>query len=288
MSTLLRIAGLHKDVESKDTVTTREALKCIANSIYLKADIKIFLEREQVHSICRSILQTREHLSQEAQFLLCRILFFLTIDRADLVRDLVQSDIAISLEKVLTQNVAQIANEISRKQINRNTPINAYTVTSEALKLLFNILLTGAKAEECNEDYAKIFKGSLGSIFRLLTQVPFPEPQPLIPPHSQAIHSLMQFPYNIVAEKWSAQNEWAAGCYDMKEDKKDLSYLTEKLAGAFNCSIRSLIPSGLPDEDGNKQVDATLAPLILVFVSFADNNNKLKAGLSKHLLPSDK
>lgn len=97
---LIKLAGLYKPTEVKDTLSSREALKCIANCIFLKEDIKSYLESEGIISSCQYILQSEDRLSLETQFLTCRILFFMTVHRSDLVAQLIESNISNSIEKV--------------------------------------------------------------------------------------------------------------------------------------------------------------------------------------------
>lgn len=85
-------------------------------------------------------------------------------------------------------------------------------MTSEALKLLFNLLLVGSRTQasdttgdsgdgkaatdEGNSNINKTaekFENCLVPIFHLIFHVPYAKPQPLVPPHSQAIHALMQY-----------------------------------------------------------------------------------------------
>lgn len=96
----MKLAGLYEPTQVKDTLSSREALKCIANCIFLKEDIKSFFEQEGIISSCQYILQSKDPLSLEAQFLTCRILFFMTVHRSDLVSQLIESNISKSIEKV--------------------------------------------------------------------------------------------------------------------------------------------------------------------------------------------
>lgn len=84
----------------KDTSSSREALKCIANCIHLKEEVKVYLEQDDVIGLCQRVLQSENPISQDTQFLTCRILFFLTVNRPDLVSRLIESNIWDPIAKV--------------------------------------------------------------------------------------------------------------------------------------------------------------------------------------------
>lgn len=174
-----------------------------------------------------------------------------------------------------------------RIQIDRNAPINPWTVTSEALKLLFNLLLVEARREDAM-DTNQAFQQCLVPILRLIFRVPFAEPQPLVPPHAQAIHALMQFQYTTIAQVWSEQSQWTRQLYAKQEDEHGYIYMANTLVNVLDKSIHVLIPSGDPDQDGNQSVDATIAPLLLVLVSLAEGDEAFKQTMIKQMLPREK
>lgn len=89
-----------KPNQVKDTSSSREALKCIANCIHLNDKVKVYLEEQDVLGACHDVLQSEDHLSLDTQFLTCRILFFLTVNRPDLVAHLIDGNISNAIEKV--------------------------------------------------------------------------------------------------------------------------------------------------------------------------------------------
>jgi hypothetical protein len=85
----------------KDTSSSQEALKCIANCIHLQDQVKVFLEQENIIGSCQHTLQQSEYpISPGTQFLACRILFFMTVNRSDLVSGLIESNISDAIAKV--------------------------------------------------------------------------------------------------------------------------------------------------------------------------------------------
>ncbi|KAL7318419.1 hypothetical protein PS15m_001669 [Mucor circinelloides] len=286
----IQLAGLHKPTKVIDTLSSQEALKCICNCIFLKESVKPYLEEEHVVDSCLYVLQSEDHrLSLETQFLTCRILFFLTVHRSDLVLSLIQSNAADAIAKILCSNIASLEDPALRITIDQTAPINPLTVTSEALKLLFNLMLVGARSEDAI-DTNQAFKECLVPILRLIFHVPFAEPQPLVPPHSQAIHALMQFQYTTIAQVWSEQSEWTRQLYSKEDagDEHGFKYMANTLVNVLDQSIHVLIPSGDPDHDGNQSVDATIAPLLLVLVSLAEGNEASKQAMAKQMLPKEK
>lgn len=171
--------------------------------------------------------------------------------------------------------------------IDRTSPINPLTVTSEALKLLFNLLLVDSRTRSVEQEAKNSFENCLVPVFRLLFKVPFSEPQPLVPPHSQAIHVLMQYPYNIIAKVWESQSEWTYKLCDSAEQGH--TFIATTLVGLLDRSVHTLIPNGDPDDvNGSEQVDATLSPLLLVLRSLAEGDPLLSKSIAKFMLPNEK
>ncbi|KAG1102010.1 hypothetical protein G6F42_017426 [Rhizopus arrhizus] len=296
---VIRILG--RDQAGSDPLFTKEASQesrysfnwqaCISpQKSLIRYHRKKHLNEEHVVDSCLYVLQSEDHrLSLETQFLTCRILFFLTVHRSDIVLSLIKSNAADAIAKVLCSNIASLEDPAARTTIDQTAPINPLTVTSEALKLLFNLMLVGARSEDAI-DTNQAFKECLAPILRLIFHVPFAEPQPLVPPHSQAIHALMQFQYTTIAQVWSEQSEWTRQLYS-KEDADDehgYKYMANTLVSVLDQSIHVLIPSGDPDHDGSQSVDATIAPLLLVLVSLAEGNEASKKAMAKQMLPKEK
>ncbi len=182
---------------------------------------------------------------------------------------------------------------IKVKSVNQNTPINPFTVTSEALKLLFNLLLVSSRNENDNNYNTEVnktaenFENCLVPIFNLLFNVPYAEPQPLVPPHSQAIHVLMQYPYFIVAKIWKSQSDWISKLYDSAEESH--TFIATTLVSLLDRAIHVLIPKGDPDDiSDSSQVDAIISPVLLVLRSLAEGDSFLSKAIAKLLLPNEK
>ncbi|KAI8393971.1 guanine nucleotide exchange factor [Radiomyces spectabilis] len=280
--------GLTSTTTLTDTPTSQEALKCIANCILLKPTVKNYLEELGAVETCCRLLQLAQP-SMDTQFLSCRILFFMTVDRNDLVDQLIQQEIASGIQKVLSKNVSLLK---SQAPSNVNAPINALTVSGEALKLLFNLMLLKIRNAPDNKDavaVAEHFEACLMPIYEILFSLPFPEPLPLSAPHSHAIHALMQFPYSVSSSVWVQHPDFVASLGVKPEEAGD--YIVNKFIGALDKSIRYLLPNGGPDEDPKAvqehTTDAVLAPLILTLRVLADGDINLRRSMGKQLLPKD-
>ncbi|KAI8644791.1 guanine nucleotide exchange factor [Parasitella parasitica] len=284
---LIQLAGLYETSKIVDTPSSQEALKCICNCIFLKDSVKPYLEEEHVVDSCLHVLQSEDHqLGLEIQFLTCRVLFFLTVGRSDLVDSLIKSNVSGAIARVLSDNIAQLEDPALSLTIDRNAAINPLTVTSEALKLLFNLLLVGARSRDgANTNYA--FVECLAPILRLLFIVPYPEPQPLIAPYSQAIHALMQFSFTTIAQVWSEQSSWTNTLLD-KDDEHGYQYMASTLVDVLDKSIHALLPSGDPDQDGSESVDTAIAPLLLVLSLLAEGDQVFKRVMARSMLPNEK
>lgn len=178
-----------------------------------------------------------------------------------------------------------LENHKSRQAIDLHAPINPFTVTSEALKLLFNLMLVESRKEPESSSASENFEQCLVPIIKILFTVPYFEPQPLVPPHSQAIHALMQFNYETIAKVWASQHEWTSTLY---KDSDGYTFIATTLADLLDRAIHVLIPSGDPDADNVQQADSTLAPLLLVLVNLAEGDSNIKQTLAKLMLPREK
>jgi hypothetical protein len=134
---------------------------------------------------------------------------------------------------------------------------------------------------------AEHFKDCLVPIFHLIFRVAYAEPQPLIPPHSQAIHALMQYPYATMTEVWKSQAEWL--CELCASAEEIPAFIATTFVNLLDRTIRVLIPNGDPDHNnGEQSADSTLAPLLLILVSLAEGEDKLKQAIAKLMLPNEK
>lgn len=149
-------------------------------------------------------------------------------------------------------------------------------------------MLVESRSENATMDTNHSFKNCLGSILRLIFIVPYVEPQPLVPPHSQAIHALMQFQYTTIAQVWFEQSNWTKHLRQDINDEHGYEFITSKLVKLLDQGIRILIPSGDPDQDGNQSIDATIAPLLLVLLSLAEGDQVFKHAMTKLMLPKEK
>lgn len=103
-----------KSKEGEDTTSTQEALKCIANCIQLNENVKVHLEEQDVIGCCQKLLQSDDRISLDTQFLTCRIIFFLTVNRPDLVSKLIDSHISDAIEKVILSSKKRKKSSIFR------------------------------------------------------------------------------------------------------------------------------------------------------------------------------
>lgn len=175
------------------------------------------------------------------------------------------------------------------KPLEQQTLINPVTVTSEALKLLFNLMLVDLRNQTDPQITAERFKQCLVPIFHILYEIPPAESQPMVPPHSQAIHALMQYPFSVIQEVWRSQTEWTSTLYDTLEE--GVQRTANLFFNLLNKSVHALIPNGNPDDDAldhqYQQIDSILSPLLLVIRTLAEGNPALRECLAEKMLPSE-
>ncbi|KAF7725946.1 hypothetical protein EC973_009183 [Apophysomyces ossiformis] len=280
---LVKAAGLLNLNEIIDTPSSQEALKCLANCILLKETTKTWIEELACLDRCCAILQYPS-LSMDTQFLLCRILFFMTVNRHDLVKRLIELDVAQAIQRISQKQVDFLK---SKQPYDSHLPINPVSVVSEALKLLFNLMLVDSRNRPKEETVttAEYFSKCLVPIFEILFLIPYPEPLPLSPPHSHAIHAMMQYPISVMIPVWKGSQ--LTSLYNSPEEGQEL--VLNHFVGALERSIHYLIPTEDPDEQSpsaqEHHVDAILSPLILLLRNMAHELEGLRKGMAERLLP---
>ncbi|ORY93778.1 guanine nucleotide exchange factor [Syncephalastrum racemosum] len=282
ISILMKVGGL-VDRSGKDTPVSREALKCISNCILLKySATSATLDKHNAVDACCHLL-AKPDLSQESAFLTCRILFVMTVNNTEYVRNLMRFDIQPALLNVLSKNTENLVHETEPAP----TPINSASVASEGLKLLFNLLMVCSRDNITHDGKEAIhyFGDCLKPVYDILFRVPLPEPMPLVPPFSHAINALMQYPYDISNAVFKGYKP-ITQLYNTLEEGRIM--ITTRLGDILERALAYLIPDGDPDASSSGQsVDAIISPVILVIRCIAAGEPNFIPPFKKRLLPNE-
>ncbi|KAI9489414.1 guanine nucleotide exchange factor [Zychaea mexicana] len=285
----MKLGGLLAPGSHTDSMQSREALKCLSNCLLLQDHTKDFFVKHDGVPACFHLLKSST-LSTESQFLTCRILFFMTVSNPDVVQQLIRLDIPSVLQNVLVSNVAKLlANE---PQVGL---INNASVTNEALKLLFNLMLVDLRAhvgeEEGAEEVGMKFICCLPPMLDITFNMPLAQPMPLVPPYTHALHALMQYPYSVMAKAWYSYDQ--VKCHHTTpEGGREM--VSHRLCDMLDGALAYLIPSGDPDDlesvttASGLNIDASLSPLILVIRVIACGEPGFVEYFKKRMLPSEK
>ncbi|KAF9343835.1 hypothetical protein BGX26_005149, partial [Mortierella sp. AD094] len=271
-------SGLCKETEASiDKTTSREALKCLANALLLKPTTRPIFERLEGHGEC-SVLLKRSNLSNESQFLFSRVLFLVTIDAPSIVRSLMNDHDAVDNVEVVLK--AQLARSPD------GTMFTQSMVLSEALKYLFNLMIVDPKivrSEEANLTEqektlasGKRFQSLLPTIVSILTTIPPPTPNPLEPPHSHAIHVLLNFPISSSTLLITRSQQAAL-----------LDVLTNILDDTLKNSLNSDEEASTDGLSNGTELDEAVPPLVIVLTNIASAGGEGRAALKAKLLPDD-
>ncbi|KAF9131059.1 hypothetical protein BGW39_002320 [Mortierella sp. 14UC] len=275
--TLMYHSGLHKATEvSLDKTCSREALKCLANALLLKPSTKPTFERLEGHSQC-SLLLKRSQLSNESQFLFSRILFLMTIDASTVVRSLLDHYQAVN-------NVG----EVLKTQLARSPDGTMFTqsmVLSEALKYLFNLMMWDPKVDRPEEiDFTpeqktkvsgERFQSLLPTIISIIT-IPTSQPNPLEPPHSHAIHVLLNFPISA-----------SALLVTRSQQATLLSVLLQILDDTLKHSLNTDDEASTDGMSNGTELDEIVPPLVIVLTNIASAGGEARKAMKARLLPDD-
>ncbi|CAJ0852103.1 9794_t:CDS:10 [Entrophospora sp. SA101] len=193
-----------------DNIISQESLTCIANSLLLKDSTRNLFEK--YNCIFTSfVVFKNENLSTRAQFLLSRILFIITVSSLSATKQLVDD---LGIIDVLYKNISNIVKELSSLDYDSkkesSSPYTNEMILNEQLKLLFNLMMNYPKLaslyhcnnddKENNNDKGKVKENNtkfdilLPPILEIILELKPPSPLPLSPPHSHAIHALLNFP----------------------------------------------------------------------------------------------
>lgn len=298
IATLLRFSTILEPTFT-DAPLNIEALKCIANSLYLVATAKDVFWNQGGVAACAVVLKN-DDISFSAHFLLWRILFLMSVDRLDVVKLLIdEHNISDVLGAALEKHVAIIeANPvICVPSTEINTPVMAII---EALKTLYNIMLNaiklqshglpvegideikaepGPKTEDDDETHlapvvAK-FERCLPPLLKILLDIPPEDPtNPLLPPHSHAVHALLNYPVQPYADSFFPKDRPSA--------------LPTTLAEILDKTLA--LGTALPDDMPQAFIDtveSSLPPLLVLLSRLSKGDEGARTLLKDLLLPDN-
>ncbi|CAI2168109.1 4425_t:CDS:10 [Funneliformis geosporum] len=267
---------LHPESGSNETPVIQESLTCLANTLLLEESTReLFDKYKCVPGVCQFLKD--EEISIKTQFLLSRILFVMTVNPQPAVQSLID-DLGIIdiLFKIVSKYVEELSgsNSSSREDIN-SLPITRVMVLNEQLKLLFNLMMNDPKIERDNDlqekgksvDCPSKFEKLLLPVLKILLKISRSMQIPLSPPHSHAIHALLNFP--IEPYKSICKNENNLDCFD--EIITPLVVLIKKLADEDdNAKIligRELLPDNVDRSKPLEKGDNLTSRLIRLMTS---------------------
>ncbi|KAJ3090267.1 hypothetical protein HK102_004283 [Quaeritorhiza haematococci] len=299
----------------QDNPHSHEALKCLANCIFLDLELKrVIVDNGGMANIVE--FMKRSDLSLDAQFLFNRIMFLITV-RNEAIADRLMREFNFGI--VLLQNFEPIVKAMMKDekpatdpQTIHNRAGTAFTnistmtptmVANEILKILFNLTIAaapnavggglfGAGGNEGTNEEARVritepCKGFIPLVISLLTQTPAPNPV-LSPPYSHAVHALMNFPLSL---SWRQQLWFPQGDYAIVNRLLDL--LEQTVKAAFppknqNGDKKSQdIDEGPEPRIGGVLLDEALPPLMLLLCSIGRDDKPARAIIRKRLMPED-
>ncbi|CAG8529841.1 1463_t:CDS:2 [Ambispora leptoticha] len=283
--TLMAHAHILQDFgELVDTPVSQEALICIANALLMKEDTRDLFEKHK--GLPNSIYRLRQEiLSINSQFLFSRILFLMTVKPCIAVKQLIDE---LDIIDLLTKSISTHVNEISSPDASQEftTPFTREMVLNEQLKLIFNLMVNEPKLDRDDEKnkepvITSKFNKLLYPIIQIITKITLPSPLPLAPPHSHAIHALLNFPI-----------EQCKSILFPPEPPNEQYLLVEILLNIFQEMIFIAI-KGDPDSDTDHQTnyrvdfDEVITPLVVLLKKFCEEDQTAKAKIKNKLLPDD-
>ncbi|CAG8813470.1 32517_t:CDS:2, partial [Racocetra persica] len=182
--------------------------------------------------------------------------------------------------------INNIVKEISSSTIVESSPINRVTLLSEQLKFLFNLMHYDPKivreGKGKGQEPPSKFEKLLPVIINIITEIPPPSPLPLGPPHSHAIHALLNFPVAPYKSIWFPP-----------EQKTQQYALLDKFLETLKIMIFIAV-KGDPDaniENGQKKYgvnfDEVIPPLVVLIRKLAEEDELARTITRNRLLPDN-
>ncbi|CAI2168710.1 5134_t:CDS:2, partial [Funneliformis geosporum] len=282
---------LHPESGSNETPVIQESLTCLANTLLLEESTReLFDKYKCVPGVCQFLKD--EEISIKTQFLLSRILFVMTVNPQPAVQSLID-DLGIIdiLFKIVSKYVEELSgsNSSSREDIN-SLPITRVMVLNEQLKLLFNLMMNDPKIERDNDlqekgksvDCPSKFEKLLLPVLKILLKISRSMQIPLSPPHSHAIHALLNFPIEPYKSIWfppsSEKKEQYVICYNLIDMLRSMIYTVVK-------NDHDEIIS--KNENNLDCFDEIITPLVVLIKKLADEDDNAKILIGRELLPDN-
>ncbi|RIA98636.1 guanine nucleotide exchange factor [Glomus cerebriforme] len=292
---LLTHAKLQQSSETKsDTPVTQESLTCIANMLLLKECTRDLLYKYKgISSVCQ--LLKDNGISIKTQFLLSRILFLMTIKPQPVVQSLIDN---LGIIDILHNSLNKLVDQLnsSLKEDTNSLPITRVMVLNEQLKLLFNLMMNDPEVERdnlvqgerksvevSNKDNVNKFENLLLPTLKILLKVPISTQLPLSPPHSHAIHALLNFPIEPYKSIWfppslSSKKEQYIICYNLIDTLKSIIYMVDP--------DKENVATGVVSKN-DPDFDEIITPLVVLLRKIAEEDNNAKILIREELLPDN-
>ncbi|KAG0223706.1 hypothetical protein BGW42_005720 [Actinomortierella wolfii] len=256
---------------------SKEALKCLANALLLKPAIRPTFEELGGHAICSTLLKNTAW-SNETQFLLCRVLLLVTIDSTSIVQDIM--DKYDGVEGALAVLKTQLARSPD------GTMFTQSMVLSAALKYIFNLMMVDPKItreseanlneDEKAEASGKRFQSLIPTLASILTTIPLNKTTPLSPPHSHAVHVLLNCP--ITASSLLLTRSQQALL---------LQVLIQMLDDTLKYHLNTDEEASTDGLSSGTDLDEILPPLVLVLTNIASAGGEARAVMKARMLPDN-
>ncbi|KAF9973956.1 hypothetical protein BGZ73_002768 [Actinomortierella ambigua] len=260
-----------------DSTGSKEALKCLANALLLKPVAREIFETLGGHSICSRKLRNQSW-SNETQFLLCRVLLLVTINSTTIVEDILDKNCGVD-------NVGAVL----KTQLARSPDGTMFTqsmVLSEALKYIFNLMMVDPKivrekeanwtAEERAEESGKRFQSLTPTLTSILTTIPLNKTTPLSPPHSHAIHVLLNCP--VAA---------ASLLLTRSQQALLLQVLIQMLDDTLKYHLNTDEEASTDGLSSGTDLDESIPPLVLVLTNIASTGEEARLAMKARMLPEN-
>ncbi|ORX86160.1 hypothetical protein K493DRAFT_83766 [Basidiobolus meristosporus CBS 931.73] len=272
---LMRHAGLLPTVSLDDSAVTQESLRCLANCLLLDPGTReLFYSQDGADLLASKLLSAP--LSRDSEFLFGRILFLATVSNSKSVSVLANNP------EFLNKVGSIICQCIDTQPGTSPSQFSPEMTISEYLKMLFNMVTNFTSSVESKDtanadrtlkqELSANYSSLIPTLIRVITEIPCEPSAPISPPHSHAMHVLLNISIIGFESLWFPE--------DSAEPLALVTKLIEILVSVSN--LRST-----EESRSSEDMDTFFPPFLILMSNIAKENPAAHDLMKEQLLPDD-
>ncbi|KAF5355226.1 hypothetical protein D9758_005977 [Tetrapyrgos nigripes] len=305
-TTLITLLSMAKTlIEKGDEKAASEALRCVANTMWLFADSRVTFVSEEVKGGRAALEMLHTTLNPDLIFVLSRVLWLATVSQNDFILTFVEDervDGRASIEIIASKLETTLASFLEGAELGRDA-------MSELLKFTYNLLLhypkmTESEPQTSTSDGAKIMgdfwstklDGVLLPLLQIYLTLPTTTSVPLDAPLTNVIHTLITIPIGEPLKSF-----W----FGTEDERSDTSHgVLQRTLEILNSTFSLYFPSNSsPDDEKIRESfkqsllttnippdtspDELLTPLVVLCTRLVLADKKCRSHIREWIVPEN-